>query len=167
MDVVVDLLLGREVGSAGRTRGARRGRARRAVPADLRRRHGQGRRGHRVLPLDPPDGPLRGRRRARAVRAHADRPVGVGGADAGLGPARHDDPVDARHEARRGHARAARGAQRAARASGRRSSTPCAPPPPRTAARCSTAARSTCSGRRWRARGPTTARSPRTGWWST
>ena len=55
MDVVVDLLLGREVGSAGRTRGARRDELDRAVPADLRRRHGQGRRGHRVLPLDPPD----------------------------------------------------------------------------------------------------------------
>ena len=73
MDVVVDLLLGREVGSAGRTRGARRDELDRAVPADLRRRHGQGRRGHRVLPLDPPDGPVRGRRRARAVRAHARR----------------------------------------------------------------------------------------------
>ena len=43
-------------------------RADRALPADLRRRHGQGRRGHRVLPLDPPRRPVRGGRRARAVR---------------------------------------------------------------------------------------------------
>ena len=44
-----------------------------ALPAAHRPGHGQGRRGHRLLPLQPPARPQRGRRRARRARRRAGR----------------------------------------------------------------------------------------------
>ena len=128
MDVVVDLLLGREVGSAGRTRGARRDelvvRFQQTCGAVMakgvedtafyRWTHLTGLCEVGGAPeqfaLTPTDLSRLGGRSMQVVR-----------------PARHDDAVHARHQARRGHPGPARGAQRARRASGRRSSTPCAP----------------------------------------
>ena len=49
------------------------GRVRRPVPADLRPGDGQGRRGHRVLPLAPADRAERGRRRPGAPRRRRSR----------------------------------------------------------------------------------------------
>ena len=145
LDVVVDLVLGRELAATRVDGGAAGRRVRRAVPADLRAGDGQGRRGHRVLPLAPARRAQRGRRRPRP-------PVGVGprSSTPGAAPLQRrladvdDHAVDPRHEARprtcgpgscvlseapEGWAALARGR----RASGRR----------RTARRCSTAAPST------------------------
>ena len=167
MDVVVDLLLGREVGSAGRTRGARRDelivrfqQTCGAVMAKGVEDTAFYRWTHLTACARSAASPSSSRSRRRTCRPGRRRC---------RSPPRSamTDPLDARHQARRGHPRSPRRRSASSRASGRRSSTPCAPPRPRTAAPCSTAARSTCSGRRWPARGRTTARSPRNGWWST
>ena len=85
---------------------------RRPLPADERHGHGQGRRGHRLLPLHPARLAHRGRRRPGRVRDRRRRvpraPAGRHGAAAAV----DDDAVDARHEARRGRARAHRRARR-------------------------------------------------------
>ena len=67
-----DLVLGREAGSAGRA-ATRPRRAHRAVPADLRPGDGEGRGGHRVLPLAPAGRAQRGRRRPGPVRRRRPR----------------------------------------------------------------------------------------------
>ena len=76
---------GAAAGARGRQRGAHLGGdpggARRPVPADLRPRDGQGRRGHVVLPLAPPGLAQRGRRRPDALR-HPHRRVPQPGAPA-------------------------------------------------------------------------------------
>ena len=56
------------VRAVAHARGARLRRVRDALPADDGLGHGQGCRGHRVLPLRPPARPERGRRRSRPVR---------------------------------------------------------------------------------------------------
>ena len=94
-----------------------RGPARRAGhphPADVRHGRGQGRRGHRVLPLHPARRAQRGRRRARPVRraASAEFHAGAAAREAGW-PATHDRTVHARHQALGGRARPDRGAGRA------------------------------------------------------
>ena len=79
-----------DLGGPGAT-AARPGR--RAGPADAaaqRRHHGQGRRGHRVLPLRPVHRPERGRRRPGRVRHRAGRVPRPPGPAAGR-PARLDD----------------------------------------------------------------------------
>ena len=87
----------------------RRPRPGRAVPAGLRTGHGQGRRGHHVLPLAPPGRAQRGRRRpALARRTRAPTRCTRGPRDQADRPsARHDDAVDPRHQAQRGRPRPA------------------------------------------------------------
>ncbi len=89
----------RAAAGGARTRGVRD-----ALPADDRPDHGQGRRGHRLLPLRPAARAERGRRRPGTVRAFARRvPQATGESPAGLAA----DDVHARHEALGGRARAA------------------------------------------------------------
>ena len=91
--------------------GARPRRVRHALPADLAARHGQGRRGHRLLPLRAAAGAQRGRRRPGALRPVGRRlPRRERRARAALParPARHADP---RHEALGRRARAHRRAE--------------------------------------------------------
>ena len=99
LDAVADLVLGRG-GDPGRP-------AHRRVPAGLRAGDGQGRGGHRVLPLVPAGRAQRGRRGSGHVR---DQPGGVPRVrrPAGPGLAGHDDhPVHARHQAPGGRPRPA------------------------------------------------------------
>ena len=92
----------------------------RALPADHRARHGQGRRGHRLLPLPAPGRVERGGRRSRDARRRARPPARLGRGPAGAPPARHDRPQHARHEALGGRAGTARGPVRAGRRRARR-----------------------------------------------
>ena len=114
-----------------RSRRARRPPALRdALPADDRAGHRQGRRGHRVLRLQPPRLAQRGRRRSRALRRIARRlPRQERGAPGPVArvPRRHRDP---RHQARRGRARAHQRALRGARRVGRRGPALAGPRPP-------------------------------------
>jgi len=73
-------------------RDARRpaGRAGHPRPADVRHGHGQGRRGHHVLPLEPVCRAQRGGRRPRALRGVRDRVPRCAGRPRG-GLAGHDD----------------------------------------------------------------------------
>ena len=100
LDLLVDLVLGREVGSAGRRQQPLPRRDHRAVPAGLRRGDGQGRRGHRVLPVDAPDQPVRGGWRARAVRDRLGRPARLGARHPAQPPDEHDQRLDPRQQAR-------------------------------------------------------------------
>ena len=129
----------------------------RALSADHRSRHGQGRRGHGLLPLPAPGRVERGGRRSRHARRRARPPARLGRGPAGAPPARHDRPQHARHEALGGRAGTARGPVRAGRrrarrgrSRGRRRSGGCGPATPRTRPTC------TCSGRRWSAPGRST-----------
>ena len=96
-------------------------RAVRPVPADLRRGDGQGRRGHRLLPLHPVHRAERGRRRPGAASAAASSDFHAAQLRRQANwPARHDDAVDARHQAGRGRPGPAGRARRAARRVGAR-----------------------------------------------
>ena len=126
----------------------RRGRPRsdRALPAGLRAGHGQGHRGHDVLPLAPPDRARRGRRQpALARRARRRGPAHVGARAGRPLPARHDDALDARHQAQRGRARAPARDRRGSRRVGRRVGGGARPTPRSTT---STSRPRTCSSRR-------------------
>ena len=108
-----------------------------------RRGDGQGRRGHRVLPVDPVRRAQRGRRRPGPVRAcrrrssTPRRPTG-----SGRWPAGDDHAVHPRHQARRGRPGPARRARRDARPSGPRRSAAGA-----AGAAARPRASATCSGR--------------------
>ena len=119
LDVVVTLVLGRDL-AAGAARQRRPGRRLPgALPADLRAGHGQGHRGHRVLPLVPPRRRQRGGRRPRP-------PVDLGRRVPRLVPGAcvthladvDDHAVDPRHQALRGRAGPAHGARRGRRGLG-------------------------------------------------
>src|SRR5919106_943371 len=85
---------------------------RHALPADDARDHGEGRRGHRLLPLQPPPCVERGRRRSDPLR-HLRGAVSCGLARASPSlPPRAPDHPDARHEAERRRARPDRGTGR-------------------------------------------------------
>ena len=88
------------------------GRAGHPRAADVGHGHGQGRRGHRLLPLQPVRRAERGRRRPRPVRGLPRRvPRPLRGARRGV--AAHDDhALHARHQALGGRPRPARGARR-------------------------------------------------------
>src|SRR6266496_751969 len=101
----------RAASAAGRPRR----RPARALPADVRRGDGEGRRGHGLLPVHALRRAQRGRRRPVPVRVRTRRfPRGTGPAPARRA-AGHDDAVDARHQAWRGRSRATGGARRGAR----------------------------------------------------
>ena len=121
-----------------------------ALAADDRPGDGEGRRGHRVLPLLPPHRAQRGRRRPGPL---LDRPGRVPRAPRSSARERHPAAAarlaDARHEARRRRARAHRRARRHARASGPSAFAAGASSP----AGWTTRTRSTSSGRRSSARG--------------
>ena len=88
------------------------GRGRHPDPADLGHGHGQGGRGHRLLPVEPVRRAERGGRRPGPVRGLPGR-VPPGDGRAGGGPAgHHDHAVHPRHEALGGRAGPARGAGR-------------------------------------------------------
>ena len=136
-------------------------RVRDALPADVAAGDGQGRRGHRVLPLQPAARAQRGRRRPGAVRR-----VGRGvprrqrraRAAVPAQPARH---ADARHQALGRRAGADRRADRGWRTSGREHVRAGAS----STRRCATAGarrrtRSTCSTRRSSAPGRSSRRAP-------
>ncbi len=90
-----------------------------APPAAHRARHGQGRRGHRVLPLPPAGLAQRGRRRPGRVRPTGRRrSTSDTASDRGDLAALDADAVDARHEAQRRRAGPAQRALRDARARG-------------------------------------------------
>ncbi len=99
-------------------RGARPRRLRAPLPADDAAGDGEGRRGHGLLPLQPPALPERGRRRPRPLLARGRRlPRREPRARAALpAPAARD--ADARHEAERRRPRPHRGAHVARRRSG-------------------------------------------------
>ena len=121
-------------------RGARPRRVRDALPADDRARDGEGRRGHRVLPLLPPDRAERGGRRPGPLLA-ARR--GVPSREPRTRRALPEPPArdaDARHEALGRRARAHRRAGRARRRVGRASRG--------VAPASTTRTRTSCSGRR-------------------
>ena len=133
--------------------GARR--VRHPLPADDGRGHGQGRRGHGVLPVRPAARAQRGRRRPRAVRrcpsTTSTRPTASA-------PARFPRNLlaaaDPRHEAQRRRARPHRRARRHAPNAGAGSSTAGTSSPRRCAARARpTGSRSCSSTRRSSARG--------------
>ena len=128
------------------------------LPADLAGGDGQGRRGHRVLPLRPAAGAQRGRRRPGAVRARRRAvPRRATPERAARFPREPADHADPRHQAQRRRPRPdrraggdARGLARARATLARRSTRRCA-----SAAR-PTPSRSTSSTRRWSARGRST-----------
>ena len=88
----------------------------RAVPAGVERGDGQGRGGHRLLPLHPLRRAERGRRRPGPLRPDAGAVPRRATASAAALPARHDHALDARHQALRGRPRAARRPGRSASA---------------------------------------------------
>ncbi len=91
LDAVADLVLGR-AGAPARP-------AHRDVPAGVRPGHGQGRGGHRLLPLVAAGRAERGRRRPGLLR---DQPGGVPRVRRAAGPGlagQHDHAVHARHQA--------------------------------------------------------------------
>ena len=114
VELVVDFALGR------RGRGARRDEFCVRFQQTTGPGHGQGRRGHRLLPLPAPGRVERGGRRSRDARRRARPPARLGRGPAGAPPARHDRPQHARHEALGGRAGTARGPVRAGRRRARR-----------------------------------------------
>ena len=149
LDLVRDLVLGREAGSAGRSGDADR--------AELVVRFQQtcgpvmakGDRGHRLLPLVPAGRAERGRRRPGPVRRLARAsctPVASGCSALAHGD---DDAVDARHQAGRGRPGPPRRARPRCRRVGRRGRGWHAASAPLCGRRCSTRPPSTCSGRPW------------------
>ena len=139
-------------------RGPHRRRVRRAVPADLRPGDGQGRRGHRVLPLAAADRAQRGRRRPRRTSASPVEELHAWCARQLRDLAGRDDhAVDPRHQAQRGRPGPARRARRAAAGVGRRGHR-VARGHRRTLrpAGAGRATPSTCCGRRWSAPGRST-----------
>ena len=93
-------------GQLGRVRGARA--VHRQVPADHQPGRGQGDRGHRLLRLQPAGLAQRSRRRSRRASGSSRRPCHAcdvrAAAALAVGAVGH---IDARHQARRGHAGAA------------------------------------------------------------
>ena len=84
-----------------------RGRARAALPAADRPGHGQGRRGHRLLPLSPARVAQRGRRRPGPLRRRPSPTFHAWRAETAAHWPRDDARhLDARHQAQRGRARA-------------------------------------------------------------
>ena len=105
--------VGSSAGRPGRPAG-------RALPADLGRGDGEGRRGHRVLPVDPVRRAQRGRRRPGPVRPAAGGVPRCAGAAAAAAPGRDDHAVHPRHQAVGGRPRPARRAGGAAGGVGHR-----------------------------------------------
>ena len=157
--LLVDLALGR------RGRGRAPGRVLRAVPADLRAGDGQGRRGHRVLPVVPARGAQRGRRGPGPVRL-----VGPTSCTPGRSGRRSDCPTGmttlSTHDTKRSEdvrARLAR-ADRGGRGVGRDDAALARTARPATATVTGpTPSWSCCCGRPWSGPG----RSSRTGWSAT
>ena len=151
---------------AGRRTGA-------PLPADLRHGHGQGRGGHRVLPLHPAGHPDGGRGRPHRVLRRAGGIPPPDGPPPGRDPAVHDHAEHPRHQTQRGHPRPDLRARGGWRGSGR-------PPWPgcRSWRRCPTGRSPTCCGRpspvpgprtvtgcsRMRRRPPGRPATPPTGW---
>ncbi len=101
--------------------------AARPVPADVGHGHGQGRRGHRVLPVQPARLAHRGGRRPRRVLDRRRRVPPPPAVAPGQLPDVDDHAVDPRHQARRGrprpHQRARRDPRRVGADARRRSAT--------------------------------------------
>ena len=125
-----------------------------AVPAADRRRHGQGRRGHRLLPVDPVRRAQRGRRHAGAVRGRRRASSTRAGDIAGSGAGRRGMTTLSTHDTKRGEdvrARLAVLAGGAGPVGSGRCAGGCAP------RRCPTRRSRTCCGRRWSAPGRSSA----------